>query len=236
VGTNPTILFVHGAWYRPAFWDGIRDRMAARGFPTAAVRLRTCGDTPHSPLGDLYDDIAAVRRAIDEIDGPVVVVAHSYGGLPATDGAAGVPEVRALVYVASFVLAEQQTLLSVLDGQVPEWWVYSDDGRYLRPDDPVAAFLNHCDAETAARAAEEMTYFSAVATTQPIRHAAWRDRPAAYIASTDDTHLPLAAQQAMAAPLTRTYVMETDHSPFLSHPDELADRLATALRDLEVTA
>ena len=234
MGTKPTILIVHGAWYQPAFWDGIRDRMAERGYPTAAVRLVTCGDAPDSPLGDLYDDIAVVRRAIDEIDGPIVVVAHSYGGLPATDGAAGVPEVTGLVYVASFVLSENQTLLSTLDDHVPDFWVYSDDGRYLLPDDPVAAFLNHCDEATARKAAGQMTYFSAVATTQPIRHAAWRDRRAAYIASTDDTHLPLAAQQAMAAPLTRTYVMETDHSPFVSHPDELADRLETALRDLGV--
>lgn len=99
-------------------------------------------------------------------------------------------------------------------------------------DDPVAAFLNDCTADVASDAVAAMTYFSAKATTQRVRHAGWRTRPAAYIAGTKDTHLSLQAQEQMGSLLTRTYTMETDHSPFLSHPDELAELLTTAAPDL----
>ena len=78
--------------------------------------------------GDLYDDAAAVREAIDAIDGPVTVVAHSYGGIVATEGAAGVEHI---VYVAAFMLDVGESLYAAVGGQAPDWWELSDDGSLM---------------------------------------------------------------------------------------------------------
>lgn len=100
---QPTFIFVHGAfiWDPDWWWHLVAQRLEQHGIPSRTVQLPSCG--PEPPLGDLHDDSAAVRRAIDEVDGPVVLVGHSYGGIVITEAAAGHPKVRHLVYMSAFV-------------------------------------------------------------------------------------------------------------------------------------
>ncbi|MEU8006493.1 alpha/beta hydrolase [Catellatospora sp. NPDC049111] len=81
MGTTPSLLLVHGAWHGPWAWQQLIDQLSDLDVHTVA--LPTSGDDP-ATLGDLYDDAAAVNAAVAAISGPVVVVAHSYGGAPVT--------------------------------------------------------------------------------------------------------------------------------------------------------
>jgi alpha-beta hydrolase superfamily lysophospholipase len=76
-----TVVLVHGAWHGPWVWDHIVESLASDGIETVTVDLPSSGADPGG-LGDLHDDVAAVQGVLDDIDGPVVILAHSYGGAP----------------------------------------------------------------------------------------------------------------------------------------------------------
>jgi pimeloyl-ACP methyl ester carboxylesterase len=85
--SGTTVLLVHGAWHGSWCWAPVVERLDASGISSRTVDLPSVHG--QDALGDLHDDAAAVRVAADAVDGPVVVVAHSYGGSPATEGLVG---------------------------------------------------------------------------------------------------------------------------------------------------
>src|SRR5690349_3329275 len=96
---RPVFVLVPGLIsFRPA---GMRSgELDSLGYASRAVKLRTPGPDPR---GDMHGDAGAVRSAIEAIGGPVVAVAHSYAGIPVTEGAVGLPNVQRVIYVAAFV-------------------------------------------------------------------------------------------------------------------------------------
>src|SRR3954451_11057828 len=76
---SPTVVLVHGAWHGPWAWNEVEGQLSDLGIDVVTVDLPSVGENT-SALGGLDDDAGAVRDAIDGVDGPVVVVAHSYGG------------------------------------------------------------------------------------------------------------------------------------------------------------
>lgn len=113
---NPTIVFVHGAWHGPWVWDRLRRKLP--GLDARAVDLPSSGSDPDR-LGDLYDDADVLRAAVAEVDGPVVVVTHSYGGMVATEALTDVPNVQQVVYLAAFVPDEGESIDSLNGHQSP---------------------------------------------------------------------------------------------------------------------
>src|ERR671916_415787 len=111
------IVFVHGAlvfdgaWW----WSRMVEPLAVLGLGSRAVELPSCVAPPGASggaVGDMYADADAVRAALDEEDGPVVLVGHSYGGMVITDAAAGYGNVKHLVYVTSVMPERHETLAS----------------------------------------------------------------------------------------------------------------------------
>ena len=93
---QPTVVLVHGAWADGSTWSRLIPLLQDRGVNVVAVQ---------NPLTSLADDIATTRRALDNIDGPVVLVGWSYGGAVITE--AGLDDkVQALVYIAAFALSD----------------------------------------------------------------------------------------------------------------------------------
>src|SRR5690242_20031242 len=99
--TLPSLLVVPGSWHRPEHWRLFVDAMP--DVDTHVVRLTSTGDDPDT-LGDMYGDAKLVADAAAAIDGPVVVLAHSYGGVPTTQALGAAPNVQRIVYVAAFQL------------------------------------------------------------------------------------------------------------------------------------
>lgn len=134
MSTSPVILFTPGAWHGPWAFDAIRKDLEGRGLDTAAVTLATVGS------GDVdagvAQDTAAVRAEIEKIVSKgreVVVVAHSYGGVPSSNAVEGLGVqdrkakgveggVASVVYMTSFAIPAGTSLMDGVGGVFPSWW------------------------------------------------------------------------------------------------------------------
>ncbi|MDX6276621.1 MAG: hypothetical protein QOJ72_749, partial [Nocardioidaceae bacterium] len=90
---KPTVVLVHGGWDNSSGWNAVVEKLQRRGYPVIA---------PANPLRGLASDSAYISSVLATIEGPIVLVGHSYGGAVITNAAVGVPNVKALVYIAGF--------------------------------------------------------------------------------------------------------------------------------------
>ncbi len=222
--TEPTYLLVHGAWHGAWAWSELEQRLGA---PTVAVDLPSAAGHA-AVLGDLDADTTEVRRALDAIDGPVVLVAHSYGGLPATAAAVGAANVAHIAYVTAFMLDEGDTLLGLFGGAEPDWFVAGDEGTTVFPDRPEEIFYNDLPPEVAAAAVRRLVPHARKVFLDPLHGTAWREVPTTFIVCEQDNAIPAGAQDAMAARAGTVHRLDSGHSPFLSRPDDVARLLRAA--------
>lgn len=227
---RPAILLVHGAWHGSWCWDALRPHLEASGRAVHAVDLPTVHAADKANLG-LDADVQAVRAAIDAIGGPVVVVAHSYGGAPATVACAGDERVTHLVYLTAFALDAGESLLGAVGGTAPGWWVIEKGmvsaGTAEEP--ATAIFYNDLPAEVAAANAARLTDQPLAAFSDALTAAAWRDIPSTYVVCELDAAIPPFAQEGLAARAGSTvHRLAASHSPFLSMPDKTAELILAA--------
>lgn len=114
-----TLVLVHGAWHGPWCWQLLMEQLT--GVEVRAVPLSSSGNDP-SKLGDLYEDAEIVRSAVGDVEGLVVVCAHSYGGAPVTEILVGVRKVGRLVYLCAWQLDVGEPLLCARQVVPPPWW------------------------------------------------------------------------------------------------------------------
>ncbi len=213
-----TVVLVHGAWHGAWSWDEVAARLRADGIPVVAV------DSPSVAAGgDMYDDARNLRETIAATGGETVVVGHSYGGVVVTEGAAGVPGVRHLLYLTAFMLDEGESLSTITGPTPPDWQVADAEGQTLSVAGAQQVFYNTCSPEVAATAAARLRPQGIASFVQPVQSVAWRDVPSTYVICDRDNAIPVPAQEAMAARADTTHRLQTDHSPFLSDPDAVAE-------------
>ena len=222
-----TLVFVHGACVRDGawWWHRMVAPLAARGIHSVAVALPSCGEAGPE-RGDLHDDAAAVRVAIEAVEGPVVLLGHSYGGMVITEAGAH-ERVEHLVYLTS-VLPEAGESQGEIIGALPAPWM--DPGE----DDTVGVhasffedrFAQDCDAVAVEGGIARLTRQSLVPFGQAAAQIAWRTTPATYVVCTEDLATPADAQRARLKPGVGVAEIAAGHHPFLSRPDELAELLA----------
>ena len=179
----------------------------------------------------MYADADAVRAALDEEDGPVVLVGHSYGGMVITDAAAGHGNVEHLVYVTSVMPEHDETLASLGGSREPGPWLdpRPEDGTMgikaeLMPD----AFMQDCDEAAVAGALERLTRQPLSVFGQTPRAVAWHEKPSTYVVCAEDRATPPEAQREFARRADSVVELTTGHHPMLSSPEELARVLAEA--------
>lgn len=227
---KPTLIFVHGACVRDAswWWSRMVDPLAELGIATVAVPLPSCGEAG-DPLGDLHDDADACRRAIAEVDGPVVLLGHSYGGMVITE--AGTEDrVTRLIYLTSVMPDAGQSQGDLTAAEPAPWLDPSDDGTIgVHPEQIRALFLQDCDDATTEEALSRLTRQSLVPFTQSPREIAWRSRPATYVVCTEDLATPVDVQRRRVRQGTRVVEFDAGHHPFLSRPGAFARTLAAEL-------
>jgi pimeloyl-ACP methyl ester carboxylesterase len=202
--------------------------LADHGIESVAVALSSCGEAGEQ-LGDLHDDAEACRRAIAEVDGPVVLLGHSYGGMVITEAGAD-ERVARLLYVTS-VMPDAGESQAELTGAAPAPWLDpSDDGTIgVHPDLIRELFLQDCDEEATEGALSRLTRQSAVPFTQSPRQVGWRRHPATYIVCTEDLATPAEVQRRRIQGDARAVDFAAGHHPFLSRPEAFAATIAGEL-------
>jgi pimeloyl-ACP methyl ester carboxylesterase len=201
---KPTIVLVHGAWADASSWTGVVRRLQTKGYTVLA---------PANPLRSLSGDSAYLQHFLQTIDGPIVLVGHSYGAAVITNAATGDPDINALVYIDGSVPAEGETVaelagpksaLSVSDpttifdfvpGTLPptaESDVYLKRSTFLRS---FATGLGKHRAEALWATQRPITLG---ALNEPSATPAWDTIPSWYLIGTKDLVIPASAQRAMA--------------------------------------
>jgi hypothetical protein len=217
--SEATVVLVHGAWHGPWVWDHVVESLSADGIETVTVDLPSSGPDPGG-LGDLRDDVAAVQGVLDDIDGPVVIVAHAYGGAPASEAAVGADGVAHIVYVTAFMPDAGESMLGLVGGEPPPWWDVHDDGS-VGVHSPADIFYSDCRPEVAEAAADQLQPQSLASAEQALQEVAWPDVPTTYVVCHQDHALPVEAQEMLAKRADDVRYLDSGHSPFLSVPDDL---------------
>jgi len=214
------LVLVHGAFHGAWCFDPVVEILRRRGIAYT---------TPELPLTSLAADAAVVTRALDRIEGRVVLLGHSYGGAVVT--VAGVhPTVERIVLLAA---------LAPDDGESPNGGPLEIDGAFLAALRPSAAGPLEVDPERAGALfypdADPRDAAAAVARLRPgntgvpgerIERAAWRLRPTDYVVCAADPIILPASQRALAARTgAAVHEIPGDHSPFLARPEALAELL-----------
>lgn len=99
--SKPTVVLVHGAFADASGWSKVIGRLQRRGYPVIA---------PANPLRSVSGDATYLKNLLSSIEGPIILVGHSYAGFVMTNAATGNPNVKALVYIAAFAPAEGDTV------------------------------------------------------------------------------------------------------------------------------
>jgi pimeloyl-ACP methyl ester carboxylesterase len=233
MSNHVSVLLVPGAWHGPWAWDEVSHRLADRGFNVAVVDLASTGAEP-ATLGGLYDDAARFQETAAGLPGTVLAVAHSYGGMVLSQGAAEVPNVGHLMYLAAFMLDVGQSVLSLFGGEIPPILSVDAEQRATTPRDPAGLFYNGCAPETTDDAIARLTPQSVSSFEQPLTAAAWRDVPSTYVLTAQDHGIPASAQQQMASQATHRHTLDTGHSAQLSQPGVVADLIEHAAASINV--
>lgn len=223
--TTPTIVLVHGAFAESSSWNGVIVELNKQGYRTIAAA---------NPLQSVKGDAATISALVRSLQGPVVLVGHSYGGPVITEAANGNANVMALVYVAGFAPDTGESSLT-LSGQFPGSTLgnaiapvaRSDGGQdlYIQPDMFHEQFAADVPAAQARLMAETQRPVADSALAEPSGDASWKVIPSYAIYGSADRNIPPAVMKFMAerAHAVKSVVVEgASHAVMVSHPDEVA--------------
>jgi pimeloyl-ACP methyl ester carboxylesterase len=229
------IVLVHGAAHGAWCWELLTPILTSYGYEVQTLDLPGLGDDATPPADvHLSDYVGRVVDVLRSRHAPALVLAHSMGGVPASQAAENASaQVARLVYLSAVVLknGESMASLSLLD--LPQ-----SASQTIRPSsvagaiefDPAQAhdvFYNRCRPELVQRALARLRPQAAAPIGEPVTLSEqnYGQIPKSYILCTDDHALPPSAQQLLCerAGISRIRTIVSDHSPFLSAPEELAD-------------
>ncbi|MBL7255822.1 alpha/beta hydrolase [Actinoplanes sp. LDG1-01] len=230
---KPTIVLVHGAFADGSGFTDVAGRLLDDGYPVIAAA---------NPLRGLTSDAAAVRALLASIDGPIVLVGHSYGGQVISTAATGNANVKALVYLAAFV-PETGESAEALSGKFPGSTVGESLKPVPLPDGGVDLYINPAlfhqnfagdlPAERAALYAVTQRPAAGAALGEPASTPqAWHTIPSHYLIAGADRIIPPAAQRFMAERAhSRTQVVRgASHMVFASQPRTTVEFIEKAAR------
>lgn len=231
--TSPTLVLVHGSFHREEMWSALIEELPDVDVRT--IQLPSSAPVPVDRLGSMYEDARAVEELVLDIDGPVVVCAHSYGGVPVSEGLAGIGAVKHIVFLNSFVLDIGESMLGNRSGTYPPHWGVHEDEQYIEMIGAEEVFYNDLSRRDAKTAAGELGPQSLVSMRQPLTRAAWHDTASTYVIGERDAGLPVPMREKFGARVGNVRRMDTSHSPFYSRPAETAALLREVLTEAAPT-
>ena len=222
---KPTIILVHGFWGGAAHWSKVIVELNKKGFTDLhAVEM---------PLTSLADDAERTRKMVKQVDGPVILVGHSYGGAVITE-AGDLPNVQGLVYIAAFAPDAGESPGAITQEHppigAPNLYPDSDGYLWVRQDKFHESFCQDLTEDEGLVMA--VTQKAPLATTfgDNVTAPAWKAKPTWYQISTNDRMIDPANQERMSARMNPKKIIKLDasHASLASHPAEVADLIAEA--------
>ncbi len=218
------VVLVHGAFTDGNVWSHVIAGLQSREFKVSAVQL---------PLSSLEEDVAATRRTLERQDGPAILVGHSWGGAVITE-AGMASNVKALVYVSALAPDVGEAVIDVqkhgpqspgMSGARPDnhGFVWFDPDAYR------SALASDVDRARVGILAATQKPIAGASFAQPLKAAAWHDRPSWYLLSTSDQALSPELQRFMAQRMgARTTEVSSSHMSPLSHADAVMAMIEAA--------
>ena len=232
---SPTVVLVHGAYADGSSWNGVIERLQAKGLSVVV---------PANPLRGIAIDSAYIAGVLQQTPGPVLAVGHSYGGAVITNAAAGADNVVGLVYVAAFAPDEGETLGaaeagskdSVLQSALVTHNYPSSNGGgagvefTIDPSKFRAAFAADLPAAEAALAAATQRPVAEAAFSEPGGPPAWKKLPSWAVVAKGDkaAGADVIRSQAQRAGANITEV-EGSHVIMISQPDVVTNVILDAI-------
>jgi pimeloyl-ACP methyl ester carboxylesterase len=222
VSKKPTIVFCHGIWADGSCFSKVIPALQADGHEVISVQYG---------LDSYVEDLATVKRTLNRVSSPVILVGHSYGG--ATITGAGLDErVVGLVYIAAVAPDTGETVQSQLNKYPTDIFTRIEvaDGRvWLRPNG-VEFFAGDLPQEE--QKLVWATHYAPVADLfeqQKLENVAWKSKPSWFIVAKNDRTVHPDLQHFLAKRMAATVVeVESSHVPMLSKPDVVIDVIRKA--------
>jgi pimeloyl-ACP methyl ester carboxylesterase len=222
--TKINIVLVHGLWADASSWSKVIPILQDAGHKVIAVQL---------PLHSIADDVATVKRAIDLVDGPVILVGHSYGGFVITNAAYNNPNVKGLVYVAAFAPKNGQSISSFPPSQHPKGFLVIDKGGfgYINSNLFRDSFAQDVDLAQAKIMAVVQTPADLSIFSEKSGPPAWKQLPSWYQVSEYDRMILPSLEHLFAKQMNATTIsLPSSHASLVSHPTEIAQLILNATK------
>ncbi|GGN85387.1 alpha/beta hydrolase [Streptomyces albiflavescens] len=232
---KPTVVLVHGAFADASSWNGVIKRLQHDGYPVVA---------PANPLRGLASDSDYIRSFLKSVQGPIVLVGHSYGGSVISQAAAGDPDVKALVYIAAFApdkgetpaeLGEKfpgatlPTVLNPVSFPLPGGGTGTD--LYIQTDKFHDAFAADVPESVSDLMAATQRPVAASVFGEKATEAAWKTIPSWDLIATEDKAIAPDAQRFMAERAhAHTVEIKSSHAVAVSHPGAVTRQIEQAAR------
>lgn len=236
---RPTVVLVHGAFADSSSWNGVVEELTRDGYPVIAAA---------NPLRGLHSDAEYVGSVLDSVSGPVVLAGHSYGGPVMSEAAVGHSNVKALVYIASFILepgesasqmagkfpgAQLGPALNTVPFPLPHGGTGND--LYIKQDEFRRVFAADVAPEITGLMAATQRPITEAALNEPATEAAWKTIPSWNMVTTEDLAIPAESMRFMGERAnSQTVEIEASHAVTVSHPEAVADLIGEAARSTGV--
>jgi pimeloyl-ACP methyl ester carboxylesterase len=219
-----SVVLVHGAWADGSSWNDIIGPLLSKGLSVLAAPI---------PLTSLSDDVAALDRTLERIDGPAVLVAHAYAG--AVIAATTSEKVRSLVFIAALAPDEGETVAEVFyrEKSHPEAPQLAPDlhGFIWMPQEGFAsAFSQHASPERSGLFAATQRPIAVACIQEKSPRPAWKVKPSWYLVAEEDRMINPVTQRFMAQRMgARIRSEKVDHMPLVTAPEPVIEVIIEAV-------
>jgi pimeloyl-ACP methyl ester carboxylesterase len=222
-----TIVLVHGAWADGSSWKAVIDRLKQDGSSVIAAPI---------PLTTLSDDVAALDRALERTQGPVVLAAHAYAG--AVIAATRNGRVKGLVFIAALVPDEGETVADVFyrGKQHPQAPQLAPDGAgyiWMPASGFSSAFAQNASKDDNELFAAVQRPINVACIQEKAPHPLWKTVPSWYLLAEQDYMIDPNTQEFMAQRMkAKLKRLNVDHTPIATAPDSVVELIREAAESI----
>jgi len=225
------VALVHGGFVDGSGWEGVYHLLKQDGFNVHVVQ---------NPTVSLDGDVAATEQVLDQLDGPTLLVGHSYGGVVITESGTH-DNVTGLVYIAAFAPDRGESVSALIadppaGAPVPPILPPQDGFLFLDRDKFAASFAADVSPDLASFMADAQVPWGLDALNGTVTEPAWKSKRSWYLVATDDRMIPPPAQRAMAERAGATVAEAAgSHAIYVSQPSAVASLIRQAAASIRET-